>query len=55
MQKGGLREVLNSIKDIMLDIPKYPEDLKKIITHLLTKKYITQQLYDEAQGVMTTV
>ncbi|SOV19636.1 conserved Plasmodium protein, unknown function [Plasmodium sp. gorilla clade G2] len=53
--EGGLREVLNSIKDIMLDIPKYPEDLKKIITHLLTKKYITQQLYDEAQGVITTV
>ncbi|KYN96164.1 hypothetical protein PGSY75_1457300 [Plasmodium gaboni] len=53
--EGGLREVLNSIKDIMLDIPKYPEDLKKIITHLLTKKYITQQLYDEALGVITTV
>ncbi|CDU19868.1 uncharacterized protein PY17X_1324800 [Plasmodium yoelii] len=44
----GIQEVLNSLRDIILDIPKYPEELKKIITHLLEKDYISNEVFENA-------
>ncbi|SCM09880.1 conserved Plasmodium protein, unknown function [Plasmodium chabaudi adami] len=44
----GIQEVLNSLRDIMLDIPKYPEDLKKIITLLLENDYISKEVFENA-------
>ncbi|KEG04637.1 conserved Plasmodium protein, unknown function [Plasmodium vinckei vinckei] len=44
----GIQEVLNSLRDIILDIPKYPEDLKKIITLLLENDYISNEVYENA-------
>ncbi|CAD2100459.1 conserved Plasmodium protein, unknown function [Plasmodium vinckei brucechwatti] len=44
----GIQEVLNSLRDIILDIPKYPEDLKKIITLLLENDYISNEVFENA-------
>ncbi|CAA9989573.1 conserved Plasmodium protein, unknown function [Plasmodium knowlesi strain H] len=46
--EGGVIEVMNSIKDIMLDIPKYPEEFLKILNYLHEKKYISQGMFDSA-------
>ncbi|GAW82513.1 hypothetical protein, conserved [Plasmodium gonderi] len=44
--EGGVMEVMNSLKDIMLDIPKYPEEFIKILNYLLQKKYIGKNTFD---------
>ncbi|CAG9473741.1 conserved Plasmodium protein, unknown function [Plasmodium vivax] len=46
--EGGVMEVMNSLKDIMLDIPKYPEEFLKILNYLHERKYISQATFDGA-------
>ncbi|SBT42574.1 conserved Plasmodium protein, unknown function [Plasmodium ovale wallikeri] len=53
--EGGVMEVLNSLRDIILDIPKYPIEFKKIVTHLLQKKYISQDIFDVVAKEMEEV
>ncbi|VWU50605.1 conserved protein, unknown function [Hepatocystis sp. ex Piliocolobus tephrosceles] len=54
--EGGLIEVMHALKDIILDIPKYPTHLKNIITQLLNKKYITQDVFDTvSKGIDTCI
>ncbi|SBS86518.1 conserved Plasmodium protein, unknown function [Plasmodium ovale] len=53
--EGGVMEVLNSLRDIILDIPKYPIEFKKIVTHLLQKKYISQDIFDVVAKEMEVV
>ncbi|KAI4836712.1 MA3 domain-containing protein [Plasmodium brasilianum] len=52
--EGGVIEVLNSLKDIILDIPKYPEEFKKIVTHLLQMNYISQEIFEDASKEIET-
>ncbi|CRH01352.1 conserved Plasmodium protein, unknown function [Plasmodium relictum] len=48
----GILEIVNVLKDIVLDIPKYPCELRKIITYLLQKEYISQEIFNQASNAI---
>ncbi|CRG94769.1 conserved Plasmodium protein, unknown function [Plasmodium gallinaceum] len=50
--EGGILEVVNVLKDIVLDIPKYPCELRNIINYLLQKEYISKEIFDQASNAI---
>lgn len=43
----GIQIIVNSLEDIILDIPKFPQEMKTILKALIERKYITDDFYDE--------
>lgn len=50
--EDGIKDILDSIEDIILDIPKFPIEMEKVMLHLLSQQIVTSTFCDAAIEVL---